>query len=81
MNIVFSCNSIFNNSCALDYFECFINQFRLHNYFLGHLLVDVAVTAEGAVVLNVAGDLGDEVGGFEFLVEEADKIATIHEGR
>lgn len=42
--------------------------FQLQDNLLGHLLVDVAVAAEGAGVLNVAGDLGDEVGVLDFFV-------------
>ena len=35
---------------------------QFQDYFFRHLFVNVAVAAEGAGVLDVAGDLGDEVG-------------------
>ncbi|MBR4351706.1 MAG: hypothetical protein IKQ01_01395 [Bacteroidales bacterium] len=35
---------------------------QFQDYFFRHLFVNVAVAAEGARVLDVAGDLGDGVG-------------------
>ena len=54
---------------------------QLQDDFLRHLLVNVAVAAERAGVLDVAGDLGDEVGVFDFLIKIADQDATGHVGR
>ena len=42
--------------------------FQFQDDLLGHFLVDVAVAAEGAGVLDVAGDLGDEVGVLDLFV-------------
>ena len=42
--------------------------FQLQDNLLGHFLVDVAVAAEGAGVLDVAGDLGDKIGVFDLFV-------------
>ena len=55
--------------------------FQLQDNLFGHFLVDVAVAAEGTGVLDVAGDLGDEVGILDFFVEIADQDATGHVGR
>ena len=38
-----------------------------------HPKVNFAVAVEGAGVLNVTGDLGDEVGGHDFFVDVADQ--------
>ena len=54
--------------------------FQLQDNFLGYLLVDVAVAAEGAGVLDVAGYLGDKVRIFHFLVEIPDQDAASHVG-
>ena len=42
--------------------------FQLQYDFFSHFLVDVTVAAEGAGVLDVAGDLGDEVGVLDLFV-------------
>ena len=42
--------------------------FQLQDNLFGHLFVDVAVATEGAGVLDVAGDLGDEVGVLDLFV-------------
>ncbi len=54
--------------------------FQLQDNLLGHLLVDVAVAAEGAGVLDVAGDLGDQVGVLDFLIQVIDEDAAGHVG-
>ena len=42
--------------------------FQFQDNFFGHFFVDVAVAAEGAGVLDVAGDLGNEVGVLDLFV-------------
>lgn len=54
--------------------------FQLQDDLLGHLLVNVAVAAEGAGVLDVAGDLSDKVGILDFLIQVTDENATGHVG-
>ena len=53
---------------------------QFQDYFFRHLFVDVAVAAEGAGVLDVAGDLGDQVGILDFLIQITDQDTAGHVG-
>ena len=52
--------------------------FQLHDSLFRHFLVYVAVAAEGAGVLYVTGNLGNQVGVLDFLIKVTDQDAAGH---
>lgn len=63
-------NTVYNKVLSKSYFYKVL--FQLHDGLLGHFFVDVAVAVEGAGVLDMAGNLCNQVRVLDLFVEVAD---------
>lgn len=71
-------NTVYNKVLSKSYFYKVL--FQLHDGLLGHFLINVAVAVEGAGVLDVAGDFGNQVRILDLFVEVAEQNAAGHVG-